>query len=83
MYNQPHISWSSSDVTMSNKALFRTLVRTFGPMEVAGTAVLEIMDTFNWKRVGVMSYDYGETILYINFNVPNSVLFVCYSQFRN
>ena len=60
MFNQPHISWSSIDVLFSDKEEFRTLVRTTGPMNFVGMAIMELMDTFHWERVGVLSFDNGK-----------------------
>ncbi|XP_033746930.1 atrial natriuretic peptide receptor 1-like [Pecten maximus] len=68
-YNIPHVSWSAVDVLLSDKELFKTLVRTKGPTDKVGNTVLQLMNYFSWNRLGIFGEDYA-----ICLYVTNSIV---------
>mgnify|MGYP002280472872 CR=1 FL=1 len=58
--NLPQISWSANSYDLSDKSLFRTLVRTVGPLSESGRLIATMFVNFQWKRIGLLYRDYGE-----------------------
>ncbi|XP_066277592.1 atrial natriuretic peptide receptor 1-like [Branchiostoma lanceolatum] len=51
----PTISWLPVDPQLENKALLKTLARTFVPANKFGAAVVELLKLWSWKRIGIFS----------------------------
>ncbi|OWF50256.1 Atrial natriuretic peptide receptor 2 [Mizuhopecten yessoensis] len=71
-YNIPHISWSAIDVLLSDKELFKTLVRTKGPTNKAGNSVLVLLNHFAWTRLGIFGEDYA-ICLYVTNSITQAL----------
>ncbi|XP_019626200.1 PREDICTED: atrial natriuretic peptide receptor 1-like [Branchiostoma belcheri] len=54
-WNMPTISWLPVDPQLENKALLKTLARTFVPSNKFGVAVVELLKLWSWKRLGIFS----------------------------
>ncbi|XP_035674523.1 atrial natriuretic peptide receptor 1-like [Branchiostoma floridae] len=54
-WNMPTISWLPVDPQLENKALLKTLARTFVPSNKFGVAVVELLKLWSWKRIGIFS----------------------------
>lgn len=58
--NIPQITWSANSFDLSDKSLFRTLVRTVGPLSESGTLLVTMFNDFKWEKIGLLHLDYGK-----------------------
>ena len=72
-WNKPMVSWVATDPDFSDKTVYTTLGRTFGPFNKMGSFLVEIFKQYNWRKVVVISSNY-----FIWLDAGKAIRKVCY-----
>jgi hypothetical protein len=53
-WNVPVVAFGAATPTLSDKATYNTVVRTFHPFSIVGDGIANILQFYKWSTVGVL-----------------------------
>ncbi|KAL4223570.1 Metabotropic glutamate receptor 5 [Mactra antiquata] len=62
-WNFPQISWAANSFELSDKSLFKTFVRSTGPLSEVGKSLVVLFKTYQWDRIGLLYIDEGSVLI--------------------